>query len=605
MRSLFTFFSFLICFFLPMTTYCLECRQDFTGYYDFLTALTSGNDKTVCSAESIDARQTGVVRADLFLDQADLDFLYERDPHSDSRVPATGRIGEKGFLQPLEGVRFRGRSSRGLPKKSFNIRFMLGQELLFGSPRLNANAMYTDPSMMRERLAFEMFHELGRPAPRTMYLDLWINGVFEGLYLHVERVDEVLLHNAGLNPQGTLVRDRLRVITSDEFFSVFGFPISEVHEQERETFLSRTFNSRGTPDWNHLAEFILWAEESEPGIDFAREFEARVDMDVFIDWMAIHFLIGDIDSWADDYWLYLDNEDSDARWLVIPWDKDLSFGSKWRPEYGTANDFFSYEQPIEPGWNNQLLKLFLKTPELYGKLFGRLQFLMNEVFTPDYFMHRIAAVWNVIRDSAPLQPNECGHLGLKRFALHPGNHFSYKDVTELHMEALLDFIELRYAYLDRVINPVEGESYFATKELKDLEPGQVIMFTDPQGWTIARLVVVDSPGGQGRISLGVVHDANQSGLDRVWMLESTAPAMEALITVYFRNEHPDYLNRKNWYTEGPYPVDRQWELVMGRKGEKGIVPFADSRVNPFSNKIEALVSIEPDYTHEFVVSFPD
>lgn len=593
-----------------MTTYCLECRQEFSGYYDFLTALTSGNDETFCTAEEMNSGLSSVVRTDLILDQAELDLLYERDPLSNTRVPATGRIGEKGFLQPLEGVRFRGRTARGLPKKSFNIRFMLGQELLFGSPRLNANAMYTDPSMMREHLAFEMFKELGRPASRTRYLDLWINGVFEGLYLHVERVDEILLHDAGLNLQSTLVRDRIRdmdFVAPDgvQVRSVFGFPLSEVHEHQREDFLSRMFNSRGTPDWNNLAELILWLEDSEPGADFAAEFEKRIDLEVFIDWIAIHFLIGDIDSWADDYWLYLDNEDSDARWLVIPWDKDLSFGSHWRPDYGTANDFFYYEYPVDGGNYNFLLDTFLDTPELRDKLLARLRYLMEEVFTPDYFMQRVTAAWNIIRDSAALQPGEAGDQVPERYALHPGNHFSHEDVPELHMEVILDFIELRYAYLDRIISPVEGESYFATQELKDLKPGQVIILTDSQGWTIARLVVVDSQGGQGRISVRVVQDINQSGLDRVWILESTVPAFDALLTVYYRNEHPEYLNRKNWYTEGPYPVDRQWNLVMGQKGEKGIESLADSRVNPFSNKIEALVPIEPGSAHEFVVSFPD
>jgi len=305
--------------------------------------------------------------------------------------------------------------------------------------------------MMRETLAWGMFADLGRPASRARYADLWLNGVYEGLYVHIERVDADLLRNAGLDASGTLVRDQFRDRRNEdpriEVASAFAFPLSELDPAERAQFLADGFGSRGNPNWDRLVELVLWAEGSEPGPLFEKEFRERFDPEVFIDWLAVHFLIGDIDSFADDYWLYLDDTGEEARWIVIPWDKDLSFGSHWRPGFGTANDFFAYEMPVGAGWDNPLVNLFLETPGLRGQLIDRTRELMDEVFTEAYFKERVAATWSGIRESATREPD------VAAFERHPKNHHSEQGVPELHRDTVLDFVGLRYGYLDRWINP--------------------------------------------------------------------------------------------------------------------------------------------------------
>lgn len=317
-----------------------------------------------------------VATVQLQMSPEDLDTLYHREVESDDRLPGEASI-DSGPPQTLDGLRFRGNTSRHLPKKSFNVRFEDDQPLLFGSARMNANAMYTDPAMMRERLMWDMFARLDQPASRTRYIDLHLNDIYEGLYLHIERVDEGLLAHAGLNPEGTLVRDdfrdaRFRNARIDRD-SAFGFALSTVPAGEREDLLAASFRSRGTPDWSRLADLILWVEQSEPGPGFEQGFRARFDVDNIIDWLAVHYLAGDFDSFGDDYWLYLDHDDADARWKVIPWDHDLSFGSHWRPGFSIANDYFAYERPVQSEWQNGLIERILATPALAEALGCRLQ----------------------------------------------------------------------------------------------------------------------------------------------------------------------------------------------------------------------------------------
>jgi hypothetical protein len=145
----------------------------------------------------------------LYADDEVIQELYERDPTIDDRVEGEIRLSPDGEALPLDGFRFRGHSARHHPKKSFNIRFSEEQELFGNDDRLNLNASYTDPSMIREKLAWDMFHEIGHVAPRSTFFNLYINDHYEGLYRHVDRVDNVLLRRNGLNPDGTLVREHL------------------------------------------------------------------------------------------------------------------------------------------------------------------------------------------------------------------------------------------------------------------------------------------------------------------------------------------------------------------------------------------------------------
>jgi hypothetical protein len=49
--------------------------------------------------------------------------------------------------------------------------------------------MNKDPSQMRERIAYDLFREMGVRTARTAYARLWVNGEFQGLFVLVEQLD--------------------------------------------------------------------------------------------------------------------------------------------------------------------------------------------------------------------------------------------------------------------------------------------------------------------------------------------------------------------------------------------------------------------------------
>jgi spore coat protein H len=531
----------------------------------------------------------------LYMDKDKLNELYTRDIFSNDRLDGVIRLSPKGENLELRGLRFRGNTTRYSPKKSFNIRFEDDQDFLFGSSRMNLNAMFTDPSMMRERLAWTMFQQLKQPASRTQYFNLFINNIYEGLYTHIERVDGDLLENAGLDPDGTLVRDQLR--RSDDSIdrnSIFGFDLSQISDPE--AFLDDNFNSRGDPNWSAVIDFVEWVNRTPAGSEFARGFTQRVDIANFIDWLAVHYLIGDIDSFGDDYWIYRSQNDPKAKWKFIPWDKDLTFGAFERPVEDPLerqlHHFFAYEYPItDGGWDNELVSKFLATPQLKAQLDQRLKQLMQEVFPPEYVRKQIETIAAAIADDVNTLPGE------GRFRLHPQNHHGELGRFQFHTENLLDFIELRYQFLERQLNPIEGLPYVATVDLRNYKQGDTVFFTDATGWTIAKLELANIVN-PGLFSVIVSPNSGIFGIDRMWTT-FTNSTLTGTLSFYYRNSIDPEFGKENWYYE-PVATGNQWNLSVAEI--KGVARPLRSRVNAYSNKVSTDLTLSG--LQQFVITAP-
>ena len=59
----------------------------------------------------------------------------------------------------------------------------------YGLKKLNFHSMGQDPSMLRERLSYSLFRDMGIAAPRAVHARLLINGRIEGLFALVEQID--------------------------------------------------------------------------------------------------------------------------------------------------------------------------------------------------------------------------------------------------------------------------------------------------------------------------------------------------------------------------------------------------------------------------------
>jgi len=99
-------------------------------------------------------------------------------------------------------IRLRGNTSRRFPKKSYRLELVEAdgtkRDLALCGLRADddwiLNPMYSDTSKVREAMAYWLWEQInsqGRSAAssRTAYVEVWLNGVYHGLYLLQERVD--------------------------------------------------------------------------------------------------------------------------------------------------------------------------------------------------------------------------------------------------------------------------------------------------------------------------------------------------------------------------------------------------------------------------------
>ena len=94
------------------------------------------------------------------------------------------------------GIKVRGQSSAMFPKPGYSVevRDSTGEGMnvsMFGLPPADdwvLHGPYVDKSMLRNALAYWLFRQAGRYAPRTKHFDLYINGVYRGVYVMVEKI---------------------------------------------------------------------------------------------------------------------------------------------------------------------------------------------------------------------------------------------------------------------------------------------------------------------------------------------------------------------------------------------------------------------------------
>jgi len=119
-----------------------------------------------------------------------------------------------GELVPDVGVRPKGNSSLNDTVLSGSVRFSLKVDFnLFnkarsfhGMKKVNLNNGWSDPTLIRERLAYELYEQMGVPTPRSSFVDLWVNDTHLGVYTMVEPVDTVFLKQHFTKDSGNLYK---------------------------------------------------------------------------------------------------------------------------------------------------------------------------------------------------------------------------------------------------------------------------------------------------------------------------------------------------------------------------------------------------------------
>ncbi|WP_230875072.1 CotH kinase family protein [Lysinibacillus cavernae] len=179
---------------------------------------------------------------------------------------------------------------------------------LYGLKKINLNNNYSDSTLMREYISYELMEQMGLPTPAHSYMYVTVNGEERGLFLGVEAVDETFLANNYGSNDGFLFKpdgigSDLKYI-SDDIADYTGIGLK---------------TNEGNIDQSKLVEMV-------DAINNGGDIEKFIDVDEMLRYFAVNTALVNLDSYQGNlkhnYYLYEQN----GMFSIIPWDYNMSFG---------------------------------------------------------------------------------------------------------------------------------------------------------------------------------------------------------------------------------------------------------------------------------------
>ncbi|GGP63183.1 CotH kinase family protein [Shewanella saliphila] len=228
------------------------------------------------------------------------------------------------------GIRFKGNSSlqtswqQGILKLAFKLDFdeyeddypQIDNQRFYGFKKFSLKNNYNDESMLREKVAADVFKDAGLAVSHTGFYTLYVDHgdgpEYFGLYTLVEEVDDTVIDTQFSSDDGNLYKP----------------------EDDGAMFVEGSFNeddfekktNEDDEDWSDIEALFSALHDDTYTSDRATwrtNLEAVFDVDVFLKYLAVNGIIQNWDTYGimpHNYYLYNDPDTSKLTW--IPWDNN-------------------------------------------------------------------------------------------------------------------------------------------------------------------------------------------------------------------------------------------------------------------------------------------
>ena len=344
----------------------------------------------------------------LFINPNDLKEL-KRDIWIDDPIPAQLTVAGK----KLEiDISYRGSHIRDYKKKSYQINYYKPKKYK-GSNLIHLNAEYKDPSLIRNKLSFDFFAEIGTLAPLSRHVFLTLNGKAEGVYLEIESVDENFLRRRNL-PNGTI----FYAVDGDANFSL----ISDLDKETKKSLELGYERKLGTDADDYYLQEFIYKINTIPRAEFEMEISNYIDVDKYLRWVAGIIFTANYDGFVHNYALYRNGDT--GLFEVIPWDYDATWGRDVNGKIMEVNYV-----PID-GFNTLTARIL--DVENYRRQYRSLvETILNHQFTVEYMTPKVDTLLQTIRPYVLKDPYKKDQI----------------DNFDKERETILKYIEERRAYL--------------------------------------------------------------------------------------------------------------------------------------------------------------
>jgi hypothetical protein len=331
---------------------------------------------------------------DLWVTTGNLPIMYINtnniNINNDYKISGSANVISNNSIEEYKNItiKIRGQSAQMFPKKQYSMEIndYAGKDRevpLLGLPKESdwvLYAPYSDKTLMRNAIAFELANQMGYYAPRTKYFELFLDEGdtrvaeegYNGLYVLIEKIKKDnnrvnIKENNSVNANegqtgfilemtqwGRVQKDELHIITDHDTYYLFRYPNQNDLTDEQKEWIK-----------NYMNEF----EDALYGSNFKdpiKGYRKYIDVDSFIDYILIIELFKNVDGFGYSTFL---NKDIDGKLKAGPiWDLDWSSGNnKWKN--------------ID-GWlyiNNEWAEM------------------SNMLFKDDYFVNKYVSRWKELR----------------------------------------------------------------------------------------------------------------------------------------------------------------------------------------------------------------
>jgi len=265
-------------------------------------------------------------------------------------------------------IGLRGNQLRKRKKKSYHIIFQQPY-LVEGHHEIHLNAEYNDPSLMRNKLSFDFFQQIGVLAPSSKHIQLAINDKYEGIYLAIESFDQYYLKRRNL-PEGSIYY----ATNDDANFSLYT-PEGTLKKSLMDGYTTK-YSFQGS---EHL-EKLLVIINTYPKEKFDEEIRKVMDIEKYLLWLAGVVCTQNFDGFIHNYALYHNSETQ--LFEISPWDYDGSWGRNLHGE--------PLELEFVPIRGYNTLTARLLENEQYKQLYREiLEKILQEYFIPSNIQPQI------------------------------------------------------------------------------------------------------------------------------------------------------------------------------------------------------------------------
>ncbi|MCL6265030.1 CotH kinase family protein [Flagellimonas myxillae] len=378
------------------------------------------------------------------------------------------------------GIEIRGASSQMFPKKSygFETRDEANEDLdvsLLDYPEEEdwvLYAPYSDKSLMRNMLIYDLSRAIQRYASRTQFVEVTINDAYQGLYVFMEKlkrdsgridinklkddensgedltggyilkIDKTAGSNLGegYNDQNSFVSqyDPPMASFDQKIYFLYEEPDAEDITAEQKTYIS-----------NYIGAFET-ALASDDFTDPDLGYTAYIDVDSFIDFFLLNEISNNVDGYRLSTFMH---KDKNGKLKMGPiWDFNLAFGNAdycgggetnvWAYKF---NERCSNDTWLIPFWWSRLME----DPQFVSKLRARWQALRADTFSNDQILDKINAYSLLLNESGAANAN-FSTWGVLGSYVWPNNFVGNTYESELNY--LSNWIENRLSWMDGAIN---------------------------------------------------------------------------------------------------------------------------------------------------------